>query len=353
MRIIFRVDASIHIGIGHVMRCLSLAVELKNNGIDVRFICRKHKGHLINIIRSRGIQVYELEIPKKKISNNELFNSSWLGTSQLQDAKECIEKISQIKVNLLIVDHYGIDHIWQNAVKGCYERLMVIDDLADRTHNCNILLDQNFGRIKEDYIKLVPKSCKVLLGPKYALLRSEFAQWRKYSLNRRKYPELKKIFVSMGGVDSENKTAQILEQLKSCKLPNDVKVTVVMGDTAPHLKYIMDMAEFLPFKVEVKSNVSNMAEIMSNCDIAIGGSGSTTWERCCLGLPSIQIILAENQKFIAEKLEINKSIKLMKGVHELPFIFKDAENWMKDISIDARKQVDGLGLTRILKNIYK
>ena len=347
MRVVFRVDASLEIGIGHVMRCLSLAEVLTNHGADVEFICRNHKGNLIHNIRSSGFTVLELELPREKQSDNNLSHANWLCTTQHQDASDCMKKLKQSKVDWLIVDHYGIDQYWQNSLKEYYDKLMVIDDLADRSHVCDILLDQNFGRKEHDYKELVPKSCEILLGSKYALLRAEFAKWRKYSLERRKNPKFKKILVSMGGIDAENITGKVLEELRLCNLPQDIFVVIVMGGTAPHLESIKQMVNNLPYKAEIKVNIDNMAEIMANVDVAIGAAGSTTWERCCLGLPTIQIVIAKNQKIFAEILVRKNAIKLIQEVEELSNILKSANSWMENISDIAREISDGLGSIRV------
>ena len=119
---------------------------------------------------------------------------------------------------------------------------MVIDDLADRVHICDLILDQTYGRNEEDYSDYVPKNCQILLGPQYALLRPEFKQWRDYSLKRRVQPVFKQLLITMGGVDPDNITGRVLEILQQCDLPEDLSITIVMGGTAPHLKTIKQQA---------------------------------------------------------------------------------------------------------------
>ena len=299
MKVVFRVDASLQMGIGHVMRCLTLAEMLKEYGANIDFICRKHKGNLIDKIISKGFNVFELELPLENKVDNKLFHSHWLGTTQQQDAKDCISTLQQTKVDWLIVDHYGIDEDWQQDLKKNYKKLMVIDDLADRKYQCDILLDQTFGRQQLDYKALVPKTCELLLGSQYALLRPEFAKWRQYSIERRKHPVFKQLLVNMGGVDADNVTEQVVKELETCNLPRDINIIVVMGRFAPHLEIIKAKVDNLPYKTEVKVDIGNMAKIMANADIAIGAAGTTTWERCCLGLPTLQIVIAKNQEFSA------------------------------------------------------
>jgi UDP-2,4-diacetamido-2,4,6-trideoxy-beta-L-altropyranose hydrolase len=344
-QIFFRVDASIEIGTGHVMRCLTLAQALKDNGANVEFICRKHKGNLIGKIRLNGFNVHELEVLEEV--DDKLAHSHWLGANQQQDADDCVDIFKEKKTNWLIVDHYALDEQWQKRLKPYYEKLMVIDDLADRKHQCDVLLDQNFGRSSQDYKDFVPKSAKFLIGSKYALLRPEFEKYRQYSLNRRKDENFKKLLVNMGGTDPDNITGKVIERLQIAKLPKSVEIIIVMGKTAPHLASVVTSANKLPHRSEVKVDVDNMAELMANADIAIGASGATTWERCYLGLPTIQLITAYNQEFIASKLNKINAIKLV----EVDDVIENLENfqyWMKDTGESASKVTNGTGIKYIL-----
>jgi len=353
--IIFRVDASFQMGTGHVIRCLTLAEELKESGANVGFICRKHKGNLINKIQSEGFNVFELEIMKRDKCDNKLLYSHWLGTTQQQDARDCIKILQQTKVDWLIVDHYGIDEDWQQELKDYYDKLMVIDDLADRKHECNILLDQTFGRQLQDYKALVPKSCELLLGSQYSLLRPEFSKWRKYSIERRKHPVLKQLLIHMGGMDINNITEQVLKVLAISNLKKDINITVVMGKLAPNLESIKKLLDDFPFNIDIKVDVDNMAEIMAKADIAIGSSGTTTWERCCLGLPSIQIITAKNQEFSARILSANKVIKLIQSIEDIPNLLRTFSDWILDTSNISASICDGSGTFSTIRRmlIYK
>jgi UDP-2,4-diacetamido-2,4,6-trideoxy-beta-L-altropyranose hydrolase len=347
VRVIFRVDASLRIGVGHVMRCLTLARVLKDNGINVEFICRKHEGNLIDKIHLEGFITHELELPEKSIVNDTLFHSHWLGVTQLIDAKECINILQSTKVDWLVVDHYGIDIDWEQGLKRYCSNLMVIDDLADRNHKCDILLDQTFGRSKKDYSALTSKDCRLLLGSQYALLRPEFAKWRSYSLERRSNQQFKQLLISMGGVDVDNVTESILNELKISSLPNDINITVVMGRSAPYLQSVKSKVKTLPFKTEVEVNPDNMAEIMANCDIAIGAAGSTTWERCCLGLPTIQIVTAKNQLFSAETLAHHNIVKLAKKIKDINFLLGSSSEWMKSVGSSAAEICDSMGRNKV------
>ncbi len=351
MKVIFRVDASLKMGTGHVMRCLTLAQALKENGTNVEFICRKHEGNLIGKIHSGGFNVYELEVFEETEFDTRLAHSHWLGATQQQDADDCINILKAVKLDWLIVDHYALDEQWQKRLKPYCEKLMVIDDLADRKHQCDILLDQTFGRQQEDYLTFTPKDCELLLGSQYALLRPEFSKWREYSLERRSKPEFKQLLINMGGVDVDNVTEKVLDELKICSLSNDIKITVVMGGSAPYLESVKSKVITLTCKIEVKVDVGNMAEIMSNSDIAIGAAGSTTWERCCLGLPTIQIVIAKNQQFLAETLACRNIVKLVKEVKETTCLLENSSKWMKGVSNSALEICDGMGTYKVFNKM--
>ena len=302
MKVIFRVDASLQMGTGHVTRCLTLAQVLKENGADVKFICRKHEGNLIDKIRSNGFVVHELELFREADVDTSLVHSYWLGTTQQQDANDCIDILKAEELDWLIVDHYALDEQWQKRLKPYYKKLMVIDDLADRKHQCDILLDQTFGRQQEDYSALTPKGCNLLLGSQYALLRPEFAKWRIYSLKRRKKSKFNQILINVGGVDFENFTEFFLNALNGMPQMNGKSVMVIMGSKSPHINRIKVLSEILSFKVEVLVDVGNMAEILANTDLVFGALGVSTWERCLLGVPSVVISTAKNQEFTAKIL---------------------------------------------------
>jgi len=352
MNVVFRVDASLQMGIGHVMRCLVLAQALKENGAKVEFICRNYKGNLINKISSYKFLVHKLEFFSAEDSDDDnLTDSYWLGVSEEQDLEDCINVIKERRIDWLIVDHYLLGEKWQKGLKPYYKKLLVIDDLADRRHYCDVLLDQTFGRKQDDYSAYTPKDCLLLLGSKYSLLRPEFHKWRSYSLKRRNQPEFRQLLISMGGTDFKNVTENILDELKFCNLPKDINITVIMGESAPNLESVKSKIHALPFKSNIKVDVDNLAEIMANADIAIGAAGSTSWERCCLGLPTIQIVLAKNQINIAESLAKINAIRLLQDVKDLPRTISDARNWMIDVSNISRKVSDGLGINRVMSII--
>lgn len=357
MRVVIRVDASIKIGTGHVMRCLTLADGLREKGNEVHFICRRHKANLIHLIESKKYQVFALDVEQKTSSHTEasepLAHAHWLGATQEQDAESCKSIVEALKPDWLIVDHYALDYRWQEALHEFTKKLMVIDDLADRKHSCQLLLDQTFGRQVEDYKPLVPESCTLLLGSQYALLRPEFSQWRDFSLKRRVKPEFKKLFISLGGVDAENVTSRVLEAVNDCEQLKDVDITVVTGANSPHLPSVQRLAKELPLNIEVVVDVSDMAELMANSDLAIGAAGATTWERCCLGLPSVLLVLADNQIKVAETLGKKEIVEVL-TINQLPGLCRSLLKITANLLTYTRKAnvvTDGCGRVRVIESL--
>lgn len=298
LRVIFRTDASVRIGIGHVMRCLTLAEALRELGAECRFICREHEGHLLKQIRQRGFDAYGLPVAagvSESIGLDEQHvsgQSDWLGADWATDAAQTIVSAGGTAVDWLIVDHYALDARWERAIRPICHRLMVIDDLADRQHDCDVLLDQNYYRNQDQrYQGLLPKHCNTLLGPAYVLLRPEFEKARQGLRTRDGI--VKRMVVFFGGSDPKNQTRVVLAALKNVKTP-DISVDVVVGHTNPNRQLIQVLCDQLP-AVTYHCNVSNMAELMVNADLGIGAGGSAMWERCYLGLPTITVVFAENQ----------------------------------------------------------
>lgn len=376
MKVALRTDASLQIGSGHVMRCLTLADALKARGADCQFITREHPAHLLETIRQRGYKVNRLaaharqhEIAIKTIVNQphgaqqKPAHTAWLGSTWQADAQETAVILAALQPDWLVVDHYALDQRWEEVLAPHYRQLLVIDDLADRPHHCDLLLDQNLGRRPEDYAALVPAHCRVLTGPHYALLRPEFAALRPYSLQRRQaQPIVHQLLITMGGTDQLNATGRVLQALKTCTLPADCRITVVMGLTAPWLQNVRELAAQMPWPTEVVVNVNDMARRMADSDLAIGAAGSTSWERCCLGLPTLMVVLAENQRDIAINLKrAGAAIVLDQGdearfanglVHALASLV-ESDLVLANLCDAALRVTDGCGAGRVVAQMLK
>jgi UDP-2,4-diacetamido-2,4,6-trideoxy-beta-L-altropyranose hydrolase len=362
--IAFRADASFDIGTGHVMRCLTLADTLRDRGAKCYFVCRAHEGNLLDTIDRRGYVAQalpcsgvQLAIGRPRGECKSKY-AAWLGADWETDVDQTITALGCSPVDWMIVDHYAIDARWERRLRPYARHIMVIDDLADRSHDCDLLLDQNLGRSVSDYDNWVDKDCTVLVGPKYALLRPEFAKWRSYSLARRGRLELKQLLVSMGGVDKDNVTSDVLVALKDCRLPLDCRITVVLGAHAPWKEQISCIAKQLPWVTEVLFDVTDMAKLLASSDVAIGAAGSSSWERCCLGIPSLIVVLADNQQLIAEALDAAG----VAGIVNLKTLAADMEKLLSgSFTVDAflvsagassACVTDGKGAIRVSESIF-
>lgn len=286
-----RVDASVEIGTGHVMRCLTLAHRLKKDGKQVTFICRGAKGECITLIEQQGFIVFTL--PSCNCSLWNFVSKYWK-----KDAYETIEILKQYNVEKLIIDHYSIDIKWEQLVRPFVKSIMVIDDLANRNHDCDILLDQNFYLDMDTrYDGLVPSSAKMLLGPSHALLRDEFSQAKKHI--KPFNGKVERLLIFFGGSDPTNETEKVLLAIKSIIEQYKLVVDVVVGKSNPNklkIKQICDEIQNTYYHCQV----NNIAELMAQADLAIGAGGVTTWERIFLKLPSIIIAVADNQNEISK-----------------------------------------------------
>lgn len=354
MKICFRVDASINIGSGHVMRCLTLAEEFIKNGHSVFFITRLHDGHLCDLITKKGFEVLTLEKTNMYNKGN-LKHSSWLGVTQDEDIIETRKLIIENNhtFDWIIIDHYAIDKTWESEVRNYIPNVMVIDDIADREHNCDILLDQNYYKNADiRYNQLVPGHCNLLLGPKYALLRDEFIDLHKLYKQQKK---LKAILVFYGGSDPTNETLKAMNAIKKMQTTN-LTTHVVVGLSNPNANMIKKQCDEINFIFHY--NIDYMGKLMYEVDFAICAGGSTTWERYCVGLPAILTAVAYNQVELCENIQylgIDKYVGPLEMVteqtieNEITSFLNNASNYRRNER--AKKIVDGKGKIRMLEMI--
>lgn len=335
------------------MRCLTLADRLKQHDIHIRFVSRHLLEHQQSSLTDKGYEFVLLDSKENDMSLDDLDHASWLGVSQEQDAAESVQALSDLMWDWIIVDHYALDHRWESTLRQNSKKILVIDDIADRQHDCDVLLDQNFYTdMKMRYIDKVPSFCQLLLGPKYALLRDEFRL-----LHKRVKPRcgsIKRVLVFFGGIDADNYTGHIIDLLSEIGIP-DLSVDVVIGLQHPKREQIE--AKCIQYKFNCHVQTDKMAELMAAADFAIGAAGSTTWERCCLALPILTFSLAHNQIEIAKGIDVlgigkyfdSQFFDINKDLYKTVFNLINDKNKMKIFSEKAYSIVDGLGVDRLCK----
>jgi UDP-2,4-diacetamido-2,4,6-trideoxy-beta-L-altropyranose hydrolase len=351
MNIVFRADASINIGFGHVMRCLALADKLSEVGASVCFICRESSGNLIDYLRQKEIRVIGIPVGEKEKKSSEDHNDNW--ESDAKVVKDILKEIGAVQ--WIVVDHYSLDDKWESCLRPYVSGIMVIDDLANRKHDCDILLDQNYYYEQNRYKELVPNHCRLLLGPKYALLRDSFSNKRQQSTGYK--GKIHNILVFFGGTDSNNETGKALEAIRLLN-KQDLHIEVIIGESNPNQNELNEIVDQLP-GAKLNIQVENIHDYFDKADLAIGAGGSTTWERCCLGLPSLVVTIAENQ------INVSRDVAL-KGAHiwlgnseqvSAHCIANHIESLLTSpclvshISSIAKDLVDGKGTQRVVEEI--
>lgn len=356
MKVLFRTDASLQIGSGHVTRCLTLAHALGQRGANCRFACRALEGNMLEQIRHHGFEV--LVLPSDSSASIEMVadkktldHAHWLGVCWEVDAEQTIEALVNSRPDWLVVDHYALDAHWESMLRPHCDRIMAVDDLADRDHDCDLLLDQNLiAEMDHRYDNRVSPDCVRLLGPGYALLQSEYAE-----LHPRTPPRtgsVHRILVYFGGADKHNLTGQTIRAFCTLDRP-DIILDVVINPGSPNAADVRELTKNRS-NIILHETLPSLAPLMLKADLAIGAGGATSWERCCLGLPSLIITIAENQKPIAAELDRKRLVHWL-GHHDtvnefsLTNALKDAldAQRMADWSNRCRNMVDAKGTERV------
>jgi len=309
------------------------------------------------MITDAGFELLSLppvEEPKQSLESG---YAGWLGTSWQEDAAQTARLVErEARADWLIVDHYSLDSRWESELAGSVAGLFVIDDLANRTHACDVLLDQNFyAGLETRYDSLVPSSTQRLLGPSFAILRPEFGLKRAQGLKDRR-DTVRNILVFMGGVDATNMTGRSLEALGGL-LPPDCEVDVVVTPSNPWRTHIASLCDGDP---RLKFHLgADMAELSSRADVAVAAGGSALWERCCLGLPSIVVPVAENQRVAADDLANHGAILLARPETleaELPALWEQllsSPDLRQRLAATSAALVDGHGAERICRSLMQ
>lgn len=331
--IVFRADASRDIGHGHVMRCLALADSLRTRGNKCLFVSSPDGAALVGEVARRGHR--QLTLPVTTVSCEE-------------DAVNTLSGVhGHGPISLVVIDHYGLDMAWESAVRRSGIPVMVIDDLP-RPHDCNGLLDQNLIEGNNPYTNCVPANCHFFLGPRYALLRPEFARLRPTAPIRRKVARL---LIFFGGSDPRNETGKALQGLLEAR--REWKIDVVIGAGSSSFDSLEALTSCRPNDIRLHVQTPLMAELMSSADLSIGAGGSASWERCCLRLPAIVSVLAENQVAIAQRLHCTgAAVNLGDAEFLMPADYGAAVaaidgSRLAALSEAAGSLVDGLGATRL------
>ena len=351
MQVLFRADASLIMGTGHVMRCLTLADALRDRGADVSFVCREHEGHLCDLIEERGFPVRRLaELqPESQTPSHE----PWLGAPWGEDAEQTRAAIRAAGAapDWVVIDHYAIDQRWEVALRTSTRRIMVIDDLANRHHQCDMLLDQNyFPSLETRYDALVPRTCKKLLGPPYTLLRAEFGVARKGL--RPRDGIVRRMLICLGGADPTNYTPKAIRAFQ--ELNRQIEVFVVSGASNPHRAEIDALCE-ADIRIRSCNQVSSMAELMARADLAISAGGFTSYELAYMGVPSLLLPVSDVQAAVSAEIAargaaINLGLAdrfphdaLVRALSELA----DSPSRCREMSRIGQTLFDGMGVQRV------
>ncbi len=356
MQVVFRVDANGLIGTGHVMRCLALAAALKARGGDCHFLMRTDGiGGIARRIGEEGHRFTGLAAPNDPSNHDGLAHSHFLPGGQGWDAEASGRVLGGSTADLLIVDHYGIDRRWQGAMRAHGRRIMVVDDLAERPHDCDVLLDQNLvPGFERRYDNLLLPGCQRLLGPRYALLRPEFE--RDHEVMESDGGNPPRLLVMFGGADTQNLTLKTVDLLVRIGWRNGVDV--VAGPLHPDPEGLRRAMSPLPGAV-LHAPARNVSALMKAAGLSIGSPGVSSWERCALALPSITLSQAFNQEAIGVALgEAGAALHLGRA-EDAPAALIEAALLTVGSNPSARKSMsraaaaicDGRGMQRVVARL--
>lgn len=345
MRVLIRADASVTIGSGHITRCLTLANTLRNDGADVRFACRELPGHLLQRLAAQGYVTYALPARYGAEEDSDI-EAALPWQADLSALAEELE--DEPPFDWLIVDHYGLDARWETAARGLADRVMAIDDLANRPHGVEVLLDQNYSAqaLDQPYAAWVGPECQTFLGPRFALLRDEF-ECEPIAIK----PRVERVLVNFGGFDAAGQVYATMQALQGFE---DLQVDFVAGLHNPHWQAMSELAASRP-EWRLHTLTSDFFALMQAADLFIGAGGGTTWERAALGLPTICISVANNQQLNAQLLA-EAGVHVYLGPHvqlEAGRLHDAIERLCGDAALrqsfadQSRMLVDGRGVRRI------
>jgi UDP-2,4-diacetamido-2,4,6-trideoxy-beta-L-altropyranose hydrolase len=352
--IAFRVDSGRKIGVGHVTRCITLASKLKRHGIDSVFICRPAESSVEERIHDAGFVVIKLPLaPQSDSLHSDLMHGDFLSCSQADDAIATLSALQSFpNIVTIIVDHYGIYKPWDDRVSTSYQ-IYKIDDLADRDHRCSGLLDQNYYTDMDfRYSCRVPPGIRLLIGPRYALLRPQFMDLDISFRESREY--IQNVMISFGGADTGGYGFLIVRDLL---INTAFSVRVIGKHLDSQAKAWEEIKEYFGARLSGPCYVSNPLEFMLKADVYIGAGGTITWERFACGLPGIVYSIARNQEKMARELD-QKDLQIYAGdiANYNWMSLKTHINRLSDrqirwqLSTQLRSMVDGRGAERVVKD---
>lgn len=340
-----RADASVRIGGGHVARCRNLAVELRRLGAQVLFLSAELDG-------STARSLLGDEWPLRLLP-------AGLTGDAAGDARASAACLDGRRADWLVVDHYGLDCRYESALRPHAARILVLDDLADRPHDCELLLDQNlFAAPEQRYRALLPAGATCLLGPRYALLPPGFAGLRPAALARRALPGAPtRLLLFFGATDPAGACGVVLEEIAPLCRARALQVDVVLGSTAPQLASLRSAADRLGARLHV--DTPGMASLLAEADVALGAGGTANWERCAMGIPTILCSVASNQTPVCESLAARGAARylgewsaLARGswTRALEQLLDDRAT-RESLGRAASGLVDGLGAQRVAREM--
>lgn len=344
MQVTFRADASSRIGGGHVMRCLALADALAERGARCSFVSAWMLPALEATIAAHGHRHLGILEPAPAPSGPDWEAAGLDAMAQRRDAERTLT--AQSAPDWAVVDHYWLGTPWEAQLRARQVRVLAIDDLQ-REHACDLLLDQTAGRSSDEYRGRVPADATVLAGSAYALLRPEFRMLRPHALERRRAGgPVQRLLVSLGLSDVGRITADVLDALTALDL--QCAIDVVVGAEAASRGHVEAVAK-RDSRIAVHVDPGELARLIAQADIGIGAPGSSSLERCCLGLPSINLPLAENQRELGRRLaEMGAALVARKG--ELAGAVRrliDDEGLRKDMAAEGAAVTDGTGASAV------
>lgn len=357
MRIAIRADASVQIGIGHIRRCLTLADELAARGAVIVFVSRTLGIDSRGTIEAAGHRVIELPPPAAPFPSGDGLpgHAAWAEVSWEQDAAETCAALADFAPQVLAVDHYAFDARWHDRVRaGLGTRLVAIDDLGDRALAVEIIVDHNFSA--DHAAKHAASSAyrpRILGGPTFALLSAVYRSRSDFAVR----DTVASVGIFMGGSDVANSTEVAWRAVRSALGPA-VEVELVSTRANPHLATLEGIAE-TDAQARLSLDLPDLAGFFAAHDLQIGAGGGATWERCCIGAPTIAVAFAANHVPVLGPLDTAGILCFSTaGAHDADALASDIATLAADrtrraaLSAHSRALVDGFGAARVAEAVF-